>query len=104
MNGRRYFETKPKFGVFVDEDLIGDIKEFKTKYRVEDVVETKEYGIGKIKFVGTIPEAPDCIMYGIHLDDKKGGHDGRINGRRYFDSSTKRGVFVTENLILGFAE
>eukprot|EP01083_Nonionella_stella_P012011 34083_1 len=101
INGKRYFKCKAKYGVFVRKDRIKAIvRKCKLKYRINDCVELEDYGVGIIKYIGTTPEVPDDVVFGVDLEKSKGKNNGKVNGRRYFDTDKGHGVFVTKQYII----
>ncbi|OBZ83559.1 hypothetical protein A0J61_08390 [Choanephora cucurbitarum] len=49
---------------------------------------------GTVKYVGKLDNNGDGRCLGIELDKSVGSNDGSINGKRYFQTSSNRGIFV----------
>ena len=52
---------------------------------------------GVVRFVGPTDFSPTGTWIGVELDTAEGKHDGSVAGRRYFQCSDKKGVFVRPN-------
>ena len=74
--------------VFVDRAKIAKVlQKCAAKHRRYDVVEVDGYGMGVVRFIGTIPEIPDDVSYGVDLDRAVGKNNGSLNGRRYLSQN-----------------
>eukprot|EP01084_Bolivina_argentea_P275076 469016_1 len=85
---RTFFKAKSKHGIFVRRNEITSILRYATlttRFTIEDTIECRFHGIGTIKFIGNLEHTKEMgIWYGIQLADRRGRHDGTVNGVKYF--------------------
>ncbi|KAI8390153.1 hypothetical protein BD560DRAFT_380072, partial [Blakeslea trispora] len=55
---------------------------------------------GTIRYIGKLINNDDGRSLGIELDKSVGSNDGSINGKRYFQTSSNRGVFVKPSQVV----
>merc|ERR1712130_571875 len=69
-----------------------------TQYRVGDEVLISKDRTGILRYIGPVPEmGDDATYYGLELTcGTLGQNDGAIKGKRYFQVSGKRGMFIPE--------
>merc|ERR1740124_380034 len=94
--GRKYFETGPDKAMFLDEADIVEIfksRRAKTTYLLKDEVLLHDGKEGTVMWLGYVPN--DSVpYYGLELHPSfKGNTDGRINGKRCFQTDSNRGWF-----------
>ena len=99
---RKFFTAKKKRGIFVILEEIIDIESeasMDTRLTIEDKVTVRFRGVGTIKFIGYVEQLhkEKGIWYGIYLKQRRGRHDGSINGVRYFEAASQCGLHCRRN-------
>ncbi len=98
---RIFFKAKSKHGIFVRKNEITSIERHatsSTRCTIEDTVEVRFRGIGTIKFIGNLEHTKEMgIWYGIQLADRRGRHDGTVNGVKYFQCAAQYGLHTRQN-------
>eukprot|EP01084_Bolivina_argentea_P273936 466765_1 len=98
---RTFFKAKSKHGIFVRKNEITSIERHatsSTRCTIEDTVEVRFRGIGTIKFIGNLEHTKEMgIWYGIQLADRRGRHDGTVNGVKYFQCAAQYGLHTRQN-------
>eukprot|EP01084_Bolivina_argentea_P173558 300631_1 len=98
----RYFQTEPNHAVFI---LKSKVKQISYKHETDITLNetviinsiNKPNSKGKIKYIGGRHDTYGS-WFGIELNEKyKKGHNGIVNGKRYFKSQNHHGIMVTEN-------
>eukprot|EP01083_Nonionella_stella_P215848 776473_1 len=73
---RKFFKAKTNHGIFIKKDQITSIDRMSTalhRFTVNDDVEVRFRGIGKIKFIGALEHTKEMgVWYGIHLIERRG--------------------------------
>lgn len=99
---RKFFKCKKNHGLFVKfEEITGidrALSSVKTRFTIEDKVEVRFRGIGKIKFIGNLEHTKEMgIWYGIQLKERRGRHDGTVNSVKYFECAAQYGLHCRQN-------
>ena len=70
------------------------------KIEIGDILGLEQSRRAIVHFVGKTHFSNDKILYGIELMDKAlGKHSGTVDGKKYFECETNRGIFVTASKI-----
>eukprot|EP01084_Bolivina_argentea_P075965 137665_1 len=65
-----------------------------------DVVRLNGSRAGRVRFIGHTKFQKNTLLYGIHLKQAIGKHNGTVNNIKYFKCPSNHGVFVSaENII-----
>lgn len=98
---RKFFKAKKNHAIFVKLEEITGIdraSSASTRFTIEDKVEVRFRGIGKIKFVGNLEHTKEMgVWYGIQLKERRGRHDGTVNGVKYFECASQYGLHCRQN-------
>ena len=93
---RRFFKARKNHGIFIKKRQISAIERkstLKTRFTIEDNVELRFRGPGKIQFIGPLEHTKELgVWYGIRLKDRRGRHDGTVNGVKYFECAAQYGL------------
>mmetsp|Transcript_44035 Transcript_44035/g.72784 ORF Transcript_44035/g.72784 Transcript_44035/m.72784 type:complete len:388 (-) Transcript_44035:102-1265(-) len=105
-----YFHAEPKHGVFVKRDKIEKTITLNwsvPRLTIDDVIHMQQFGCnGKIRYIGKLsgddgsrPD-PECIDYGIELNQPCGDNNGCINDVIYFSACrSKCGIFLNNRYL-----
>ena len=96
----KYFKARKNHGIFVKLEEITDIDRTSssTIFTIEDKVKVRFRGPGTIKFVGSLEHTKEMgLWYGIQLKNRRGRHDGTINGVKYFECAPQYGLHCRQN-------
>lgn len=103
LNNIQYFNCEYAHGLFINKLQITDIKIPKNsnipRFSVGDKVLIKKFDCnGTIRYISynntNSNESIDDILYGIELDRARGEHNGRMDGKWYFECDLNCGTFV----------
>eukprot|EP01083_Nonionella_stella_P041233 111800_1 len=93
---RTFFKARKKHGIFLRKDEITEIERestLATRFTIEDFVEVRFRGKGQIKFIGPLEHTKQMgVWYGIKLKERRGRHDGTVNGVKYFECVAQYGL------------
>eukprot|EP00746_Dinoflagellata_sp_MGD_P143747 gnl/MRDRNA2_/MRDRNA2_76540_c0_seq2.p1 gnl/MRDRNA2_/MRDRNA2_76540_c0~~gnl/MRDRNA2_/MRDRNA2_76540_c0_seq2.p1 ORF type:complete len:2413 (+),score=413.30 gnl/MRDRNA2_/MRDRNA2_76540_c0_seq2:124-7362(+) len=87
VRGKRYFDCKPGYGLFMEPHKIEA-----ANFAMGERVKHGDY-TGHVRFQGTT-DFEEGFWVGIELDEKRGEHDGSVQGRSYFTCAKGHGVFA----------
>ena len=101
---RKFFKAKNKHGIFLRKEEIVTIERRNEETidgqrgSSEDTIKVKFRGEGTIKFVGSLQHTKEMgVWYGIQLKDRRGRHDGTVNGVKYFECPPQYGLHCRFN-------
>ena len=97
LQNQRYFKCKNNHGIICKVDQIEEVIpniHYLKQLLLDKYVKVLHKGNGFVRFVGVTEFAGNTVVIGVELDDDIGTCNGSKNGKVYFETDDKRGIFT----------